>query len=140
MIVLLYGTGSPTHQTIEPNTRAKTRFMAGPARATAIFFAGDAAGRLGSHPPSIASDVIICGSFTNPPKGSQRRAHSTPERSFHPKIFGPNPIENPSTLKPRRRATQKWPYSWTKTANVKSAATPIAMMTQDNSADMRWPT
>lgn len=137
MIVLLYGTGRPTHQTIEPSTRAKTRFIAGPARATAIFWAGEAGGTLGSHPPLIASEVIIWGSLTKPPNGSHRRAHSTPDLSFQPRIFGPNPIENPSTLSPRRRATQKCPYSWTKTANVKSTATPIAMMTQDNSADMR---
>ena len=55
--------------------------------------------------PSRASDVAIWGSLTKPPAGIQRQDHSTPSR-IQLMIFGPNPMEKPSTLKPRRSAIQ----------------------------------
>ena len=80
-------------------------FIAGPATATRIRDDGGAWGISGAAFPSMASEVIICGSFTKPPAGIHRTDHSTPSR-IQEKIFGPNPIANPSTFMPRLSAIQ----------------------------------
>ena len=92
--------------------KPKTTFMIGPATATRILDQGEAGGIFSAAAlaPSSASEVIICGSFTKPPAGTQRQEYSMPSR-VQLRIFGPNPMENPSTFKPRRRATQKCPNS-----------------------------
>src|SRR5688572_24286672 len=121
---------------------ANTTFIAGPATATKMRAHGGAGGNCSSlFPPSIASDVIICGSFTKPPAGIHRQEYSMPSR-VQLIIFGPNPIANASTFMPHLRATQKWPNSWTKTAAPKSRMTAAIMYIQlrtVNSKSMRCP-
>jgi hypothetical protein len=119
----LTGTGSPTAQITVAIARAKSRFITGPASATQIRDQGEAGAIARSAVPSMASEVSIWGSFTKPPAGIHRRAHSTPWRSLHPRIFGPKPMEKPSTTMRRRRAIQKWPYSCTKTEAPKKSST-----------------
>ena len=78
MMVWLRATGSPITQRTEPNPKARTTFMNGPARATRILWIGRIGGKPVPERPSIISEVTIWGSFTKPPAGIQRMAHSTP--------------------------------------------------------------
>src|SRR5208283_3397025 len=104
----LTGTGIPTAHRKQAVTTPKTTFIIGPEKATRILDQGDTAGSCStgsSALPSRASDVTICGSLTKPPAGIHRHDHSTPSR-IQLTILGPNPIEKPSILRPRRRAVQ----------------------------------
>src|ERR1035441_6259542 len=97
----LISTGIPTPQSRKAMATPKNTFIIGPEKATRILDQGEATGSgsaLSAALPSRASDVIIWGSFTKPPAGIQRQDHSTPSR-IQLMIFGPNPMEKPSTLK-----------------------------------------
>src|ERR1035438_4999586 len=101
-------TGIPTPHSRQAMATPKKMFILGPERATRIFDQGETGGNCEAPSaafPSRASDVAIWGSLTKPPAGIQRQDHSTPSR-IQLMIFGPNPMEKPSTLKPRRSAIQ----------------------------------
>ena len=109
------------------STTAKRKFIAGPAitmnaRAPLLFERNSLSSPVTS--PSGSSPDI----FTYPPKGMALRRYSV-SPLVNPTIFGPNPMENFSTLTPERFAARKCPISCTKISMLSVMPSPSTKST-----------